>query len=86
MKSNGPRSAVPAQKGCARSLRSCIRQTEPFPAMADEDVLTQAFRSFVKHKDFELFKLVDLPISAKQAAKTTAKLLRGGVSLNRRAA
>jgi hypothetical protein len=56
-----------------------------FPAAPDENDLTRAFKAFTSHKDAEMFKMLDVSISARTLAKSTAKLL-DAMDTNRRIA
>jgi hypothetical protein len=56
-------------------IAKMVKADRTFPKVPDEVLLVRAFLAFVNHKDADLFKALEITISAKRFAKSTKKLL-----------
>jgi hypothetical protein len=75
----------PGSEGMKALIEKMGRALTTFPREPDENDLTRAFKSFTSHKDAEMFKMLDVSISTRTFARSTAKLL-DAMDTNRRIA
>jgi hypothetical protein len=75
----------PGSEGMKALITKMGKADRAFPREPDENDLTRAFKVFTSHKDAEMFKMLEVSISARTFARSTAKLL-DAMDTNRRIA
>jgi hypothetical protein len=65
----------PGSEGMKALIEKMGKADRTFPAAPDQDELAKAFRAFMKRDEVEMFKVIDIGISARTFARSTKKLL-----------
>jgi hypothetical protein len=75
----------PGSEGMKALIEKMGKADRTFPHGPDENDLTRAFKAFTSHRDAEMFKMLEVSISARTFARSTKKLL-DAMDTNRRIA